>query len=69
MSARIQQMNVTSDIKILDSRAVSTKLNVHLIEVHKKEVLFAESATGIEKLAEFSTEARNFEDVMKRKET
>lgn len=64
MSSRIQQMNTTSDIKILETRQVSTKLLVHMIQVRGKNIVFAESASGVDKLSEFPAESRTFKEVM-----
>ena len=56
MHSRIQQINVTSLIKVLETRTLSTKLSVHLIEVCNRGIVFAESATGVAKLTEVSLE-------------
>ncbi|GAB4229862.1 MAG: hypothetical protein Tsb0021_07800 [Chlamydiales bacterium] len=66
MYSRIQQMNQTSEIKILESRAVSTKMSVHLLEVHNKQILFAESASGLLHLGDFPAQksSRTFEEVL-----
>ena len=51
---RLNQENETNVIKIIEKRVLSPKSMVHLLEVKGKEILVAESANGITKLAEFS---------------
>jgi len=47
LSSRTQQLNVSSDIKILESRAISSKATIHLLEVQGKQITIAESHTGV----------------------
>lgn len=59
LQTRMQQINVTSMIKILETRAISTKLSLHLIEVQNKGIVFAESTSGIEKLTEIDLQGQS----------
>lgn len=70
--SKIRQMNKTSPIKVIESRALSTKLSVHFIEVENKGIVFAESANGIAKLAEIPIEeikeTRSFRTILEENE-
>lgn len=58
MRTRLSQMNQSCDIKIIESRSLSTKATVHLLEVRGKVVLIAESASGISYLATVHAEEK-----------
>jgi len=47
MHTRIQQANVSSSIKILESRALSQKNALHLIQVGEVKALIAEGHEGV----------------------
>jgi flagellar biogenesis protein FliO len=61
---RIEFMNKNSSIKILESRSISPKANIHLLEVNGTTVLLSESPAGVHPLAQFPPE-RSFKDVYK----
>jgi len=67
LHSRMQQINVTSTIKILETRAVSTKASVHLIEVQGKGIVFAESGSGIVKLTEIELPESSFQNILEEK--
>jgi flagellar protein FliO/FliZ len=52
MSQRIQQMNVTSNIKVLEHRSLSPKSVLYIIEAYGKTVLISESQNGVKFLSE-----------------
>jgi flagellar protein FliO/FliZ len=54
MTSRIQQVNVLSPIKILESRPLTPKTTVYLLEIQGKEIAIAESQNGVTLLSEFS---------------
>ncbi len=47
MHTRLHQINTTSSIKIIESRALSTKSVIYLLEIQGKEIAVAESINGI----------------------
>lgn len=47
MNNRLQQMNTSSEIKIVESRALSSKASIHLLDIHGKSLVIAESPTGV----------------------
>lgn len=67
LHSRMHQINITSAIKILESRGISTKLSIHLIEVQGRGIVFAESSSGIEKLAEISLSQDTFQNILDEK--
>ncbi|NGX58657.1 MAG: hypothetical protein K940chlam3_01565 [Chlamydiae bacterium] len=68
MAGRMEQMNVSSTIKIMDQRNLSTKTVLYIVEVYDKQVLIGESATGVVGLAVFPVEGeKSFQDVYDRK--
>lgn len=50
MNARVEQLNVSSSIKIIERRSLSPKSSLYIIEAMGKYVLAAESATGFSPL-------------------
>lgn len=46
-SVRLESLNTTSRIKVLEHRALSQKASVHLVEIDDKEFLIAENHAGI----------------------
>lgn len=52
---KIDQLNTTSPIKILDRRSLSPKAMVYVIEIHNKTLAVAETPNGITKLAELDS--------------
>jgi flagellar biosynthetic protein FliO len=57
LNTRMEQANTSSLIKIIDKRSISPKTGLYLLEVYNKKVLFAETHTGVAKLAEFGPES------------
>lgn len=47
MHTRVQQMNEASEIKILETRTLSQRSSVYLIEVEGQKLVVGESSTGI----------------------
>ncbi|MCB1118516.1 MAG: flagellar biosynthetic protein FliO [Chlamydiia bacterium] len=50
MQSRTQHVNDSSAIKILESRPLSTRCALHLIEVDGEEILIAESQNSVTKI-------------------
>lgn len=50
---RFEQLNATSDIKVIEKRILSHKATVYLIEIRDKTVAIAESPAGVTLLTEF----------------
>lgn len=71
MNSRMQQMNTTSDIKILERRMLSGKTIIYLIDVRGKGVLLGESPTGLTHLGEINInnppphDGPSFEDILR----
>jgi flagellar biogenesis protein FliO len=47
INAKIQQVNETSSLKVLEKRNISTKTTLYEIECEGRSVLFAESVNGV----------------------
>jgi flagellar biogenesis protein FliO len=56
MRTRIQQVNQTSTIKIVEQRPLSSKTIISLIEVRGREFAVAESANGVTLLSQFHSQ-------------
>lgn len=56
LNTRIQQMNVSSGIKILERRALTPKSSLYLLDVKGKGMVVAESTNGLVKLSDFDLE-------------
>lgn len=50
MSARIEQMNVTSTIKVTERRLLTPKTAIYVIEVDNRRLVIAESSNGVTSL-------------------
>ncbi len=61
LNAKVQQENVSSDIKVLERRSLSPKSAVYLIEVSGRQFVVGESAAGLHPLASFSVEEESSE--------
>ncbi|MBA3815660.1 MAG: flagellar biosynthetic protein FliO [Parachlamydiaceae bacterium] len=57
LNTRLEQINTTSSIKIIDKRALSPKSAVYLLEIYDKIIAIAETQTGITQLGEFKIPA------------
>lgn len=67
MNVRVQQINATSPIKIIETRALSPKTSIYVVEIYNKRFAFAESHNAMTCLGEVSEEqapGRSFSDVM-----
>lgn len=47
LSSRVQQMNTSSVIKVVEQRSLSPKSSVYLLEVHDKTLVVGESLNGL----------------------
>jgi flagellar biogenesis protein FliO len=56
MNTRMEQINETSNIRIIERRALTPKANLYLLEVEGKKMVVAESPAGIHHLTNFETE-------------
>jgi flagellar biogenesis protein FliO len=69
LNVRVQQINATSPIKIVERRALSPKTAIYVIEVYDKHFAFAESHNALAVLGEVhergEPKGRSFDDVMK----
>ncbi|MCE5317208.1 MAG: flagellar biosynthetic protein FliO [Parachlamydia sp.] len=54
MQTRVEKVNLTSTIKIVEQRSLTTKTVVSLIEIRGKEFAIAESAAGVTLLGTFA---------------
>lgn len=52
LAQRNQQMNITSNIKIVEQRTLSPKSALYIIEVFGKSMLISESMNGVKFLSE-----------------
>lgn len=62
MNMRMEQANVTSEIKILERRMISPKSSVYLIDIHGARFAVSESLNGITLLG--SVEHPDFKQVL-----
>jgi len=58
MRSRIQHLNKSTGIKILERRALNSKSSLYLIDVLGKGVLISESASGIQVVTEFPSDVK-----------
>jgi len=65
LNSRIQQINTTSLIKIIERRALTPKSSIYILEIRDREIAIAESAHGIIKLADYPVEKPSFESFLK----
>lgn len=61
LMTRQNQMNQTSFIKIIESRAITSKTMLHLVQVYDKKVLFVDSHHGVVKIADLDSETQSQE--------
>ena len=54
-NTRMQQINESSSIKILDRRSITAKSAVYILEIKGKTIAIAESSNGLIRLADFPT--------------
>lgn len=76
LNTRIQQVNTTSDIKILERRALSPKTTIYILDIQGLKVAIAESPTGAtllgpikneEEFDEKETPISDFQQILKNK--
>jgi len=66
MQSRVEQINVTSSIKVLEQRNLSAKSVLYIVEAEGKKVLVGESVAGVVGLAELS--GKSFQDIYEKQE-
>lgn len=66
MSARIEQLNLTSFIKIVERRVLTPKTTLYVIEVFDRRFLVAESHSGSASVTELVSK-KSFDDVLEKK--
>ncbi len=74
VSSRIQQLNTTSEIKIVERRNLTPKTSLYLLDIKGKGFILAESANGVTSLGSFDLNdvekaqpQQTFKEVMKDK--
>lgn len=65
-NSRIEQLNTTSDIKILERRSVSPKTSIYLIQIEDKRIAITESLNGVTLLSELPTNSQ-FDEILAKK--
>ena len=63
MQGRVEKINVTSTIKVLEQRNLSAKSVLYIVEAHGIKVLVGESVSGVVGLAELPNTGKSFEEV------
>jgi len=63
-STRLQQANLTSEIKILEQRNLNQRSSVYLLQVMGRMILISESANGINKIADLTEEESSFRKIL-----
>jgi flagellar biosynthetic protein FliO len=66
LNTRLQQMNATSEIKILERRSLTPKTAIYLVEIGGKGMALAESTNGITLLTQFSPD-KDFSQILEEK--
>ncbi len=52
LNIRLDQVNETSKIKLLEKRMITSRSGIYLLDVHGKKIVVSESNNGITKIAE-----------------
>lgn len=68
LNTRIQQINNTSAIKILERRSLNPKSTIYLLEIRGKELVIAESPAGISFLNEVRSGKTSFNEILEEKQ-
>lgn len=55
---KLEQLNSTSAIRILERRAISQKSVLYLVEIEGTALVFAESTNGVTQLSQFELESK-----------
>lgn len=61
LNTRIQQLNTSSNIKILERRSLTPKTTIYLLEIEGKGFIVAESTNGLVSLSNFDVNASTTE--------
>lgn len=73
VNSRIQQLNTSSYIKIVERRTLTPKTSLYLLDIHGKGFIVAESTNGVTSLGSFDVneieknQPVSFSDVMEKK--
>lgn len=73
VNTRIQQLNTTSYIKIVEKRTLTPRTSLYLLDIHGKGFILAESNNGVTSLGSFdvnemeTTPSSSFKDIMENK--
>lgn len=62
MNTRIEQMNVTSLIKVIERRAITPKTYLYIVEAGEKRIMFAESHNGVTVLSHLPSVTKESEE-------
>ncbi|QLH35282.1 MAG: flagellar biosynthetic protein FliO [Parachlamydiaceae bacterium] len=54
MNTRMEQLNTTSEIKIIEKRLLTPKTSLYLIDIHGTGFILAESLNGVTSLGSFN---------------
>jgi flagellar biogenesis protein FliO len=65
VSARVEQLNVTSAIKILERRSLAPKVAVYILEIWGTRLIVGETPAGLVRLGELPAEAGKFAQLLK----
>jgi len=63
MQGRVEQINETSNIKVLEQRNLSAKTVLYVVEAHGKKVLVGESVAGVVGLGEITNSRKSFDEI------
>jgi flagellar protein FliO/FliZ len=71
MNTRVQQLNTTSLVKVIEHRNLTPKTSIYLLDIKGEGIIIAESANGVTRLGHFDANAASadkskgsFEDYM-----
>jgi flagellar biogenesis protein FliO len=66
INSRLEQMNSSSLIKIVERRAITQKTTLYVLDISGKRVVMAESQNGVASLGEIpiNTESSDFEKIL-----
>lgn len=56
LNVRVQQINATSPIKVIEKRALTPKTAIYVLEIYDKRIAIAESHNGVTSLGELKEE-------------
>lgn len=61
LSTKVDQLNTTSQIKVIERRVLSPKVTVYLLDVKGEGIILAESATDVTRLGNFEVKSSEHE--------